>query len=243
MQKKYVLLTMLIFFMFFIVAIVAERNNCDSSISSTLGFKSPNCSRFTPEKLLIEALRTDRYISLDELAEKVISEDPTYILVDIRDKKQFESYCLPGSINIPFEKLLDNEYSDFKSEAYIKVIYSNSTLLSDRAWILLRRKGCKSIKVLDGGLNEFFTTLMDPPKPLETDPEKEFEKYRFRKAAAVYFGMPNPYEFIPEYKQAAGNKYQKNIPFSASSKVKRKVKPAPKQIVEPELEEEEDEGC
>ena len=245
MQKKYILLTILIFLMVFIVAIVAERNNCDSSVSSTLGFKSENCYKFTPEKLLVEAMGSSRYIDLDELAEKIISEEPTYILVDIRDEKQFNSYSLPGAINIPFEKLLDkeNDNSEFKSDAYKKILFSNSTLLSDQAWMILRRKGCKNIKILDGGLNKFFTTLMDPPKPSETDPEEEFEKYSFRKAAAVYFGMPNPYEFIPEYKPPNRKSDQRTMP-RATSNVKKRVKPVPKKPEPaPEEEEEEDEGC
>lgn len=245
MQKKYILLTILIFLMVFIVAIVAERNNCDSSVSSVLGFKSENCYKFTPEKLLVETIGTNRFVDLDELAEKVISEDPTYILIDIRDEKQFKSYTLPGAINIPFEKLLDkeNDNLEFKSDAYNKVLFSNSTLLSDQAWMVLRRKGCKNIKVLDGGLNKFFITLMDPPKPLETDPEEEFEKYSFRKAAAVYFGMPNPYEFIPEYQPPKRNTDYRRLPGPASSGLKKKIKPVPKKVVPVEEEEEEDEGC
>ncbi len=244
MQKKYILLTILIFLMVFIIAIVAERNNCDSSISSTLGFKSENCYKFNPEKLLVEAIGNSRFINLDDLAEKVISQDPTYILIDIRDKKQFDTYSLPHAINIPFDKLLEkeNERANFKSDAFNKILYANNTLLSDQAWMVLRRNGCKNIKVLNGGLNKFFMTLMNPPKPLETDPEEEFEKYRFRKAAAIYFGMPNPFEFIPDYKVSNNVVDKRRMPGQAFLPVKRKVKPVAKKKVK-QISEEEDEGC
>ena len=247
MQKKYILLTILIFLMVFVIAIVAERNDCNSSISSTLGFQSPKCSKFSPEKLLVEALSSNRYIDLDELAEKIISEDPSYILVDIRDKNQYEAYSLPGALNIPFAHLLnkENDNLEFKSDAYKKILYSNETLLADRAWMILRRKGCKNIKVLNGGLNKFFTVLMNPPKPKETDPAIEFEKYSFRKAAGVYFGMPNPSEFIPQF-DLQNNKSGKYLKRNKKTiAIKRKVKPVLKKPdkPKPEEEEEEDEGC
>jgi len=82
---------------------------------------------------------------------------------------------------------------------------------------------------------------MNPPKPKETDPVIEFEKYDFRKAAAVYFGMPNPAEFIPEQEL-----FVTKPPFHPKPKtVKRKVKPVLKKPKQPpvEEEEEEDEGC
>jgi len=253
MQKKYIFLTLLLTAMMFIVAIVAERNNCDSSISEQFHFKSKKCTKLTPTKLLVNSLSSDRYISVDQLASKIIDEDPTYILIDIRDKTEFDKYTLPGAINVPFKKILEvNDKEPFyKSSAYIKVIFSNSTLLSDQVWIIMRRAGCKNIKVLDGGLNDFFLTLMDPKKPAETDSNAEFDKYRFRKAAAVYFGMPNPQEFIPAQQLARYKAKRKvfktpnsNIQGNNSSHtIKKTVKLTQKKIEKPAEEDEEDEGC
>jgi len=89
MQKKYIFLTFLLMAMIFIVAFVAERNNCDSSISEQFHFKSKKCTAMSPAKLLVTALSTDRFLGVDDLAEKIISEDPTYILIDIRRKNGF----------------------------------------------------------------------------------------------------------------------------------------------------------
>jgi 3-mercaptopyruvate sulfurtransferase SseA len=114
--------------------------------------------------------------------------------------------------------------------------------MSDQAWIIMRRSGCKNMKVLEGGLNKFFLTLMDPPKPTETDPSEVFEKYSFRKAAGIYFGMPNPQEFIPE-QQIVLRKAKTRGKYAPKAKVpqgKKSVKLEKKKEVE---EEEEDEGC
>lgn len=257
MQKRYIFLASLILAMMFIVAFVAERNNCDSSISEQFHFKSKKCTKLSPINLLVTSLSTDRFITVDELATKIIGEDPSYILIDIRDAEEFKDYSLPGAINVPFKTILaENENKPFyKSPAYIKVIYSNNTLLSDQAWIIMRRAGCKNIKVLEGGLNSFFLTLMDPVKPKETDSNVEFEKYRFRKSAGVYFGMPNPQEFIPAQQLAIYrakrvvrnrsivNKTTKAKVVNNDVKVVKKKVELTKKKAKVEEEEEEDEGC
>ena len=255
MQKKYIFLTFLLMAMIFVVAFVAERNNCDSSISEQFHFKSKKCTAMSPEKLLITALSSDRFIGVDDLAQKIISEDPTYILIDIREKEEFQKYSLPGAINVPFKNILKVNDSEpfYKSSAYIKVIFSNNTMLADQAWIIMRRMGCKNIKVLDGGLNRFFLTLMNPAKPKETDSQQAFDMYRFRKSAGIYFGMPNPQEFIPK-QQLAIYKAKRKIEIAprvhsaksngnkAKSQVKKQVKIIKKKQGEDE-EDEEDEGC
>ncbi len=251
MQKRYMFLTFLILAMIFVIAFVAERNNCDSSISGQFHFKSKKCKELSPAKLLVTSLSTDRFIGVDELASKIIAEDPTYILIDIRDKYQFEKYSLPGAINVPFNKIpeVNDKEPFYKSSAYVKVIYSNNTLLADQAWIILRRMGCKNIKVLDGGLNSFFLTLMTPTKPKQTDSGDAFDLYRFRKSAGGYFGMPNPQEFFPA-QQLAIYKAKRKIDIAPRTKmtdgnrakVKKKVKLVKKKENKIE-EEEEDEGC
>ena len=51
------------------------------------------------------------------------------------------------------------------------------------------RLGYKNLYVLKGGLNEWFNTIINPKLPKETDSQKDFELYSFRKAAGMYFGV------------------------------------------------------
>lgn len=249
MQKRYIFTALMILVMIFVVALVAERNNCDSSISEQFNFKSELCGKFTPRKLLLESVNNTRYMDVDELASHIVAEDPSYVPVDVRDIEQFKKYSLPKAINIPFDKVVEYKDSndDLKSDTYNKVLFANSTLLADQAWVLMRRMGYKNVKVLKGGLNGFFTTLMNPPAPKETDSGDTYDLYSFRKAASVYFGMPNPMEFVPKVELNA-EKYGQKRASSAKPKAAHKAKktvtpkkkaPAPK----PKVEEEEEEGC
>lgn len=248
MQKRYIFLAFILVLTTVVLALLPERHHYKNDERSALRLKSKAFNGITAEELLLNSLSTYRYMDVDELASAVIGEDPSYVLVDIRDEKQYAEYSLPGAINVPYETLLDDKNNKlFKSGTYKKVLFSNGTLLSDQAWILLRRNDYKEIKVLDGGLNSFFETLMNPPLPKETDSNDEFETYSFRKAAGVYFGLPNPKDFIPELVLALKTQKEKGFISRKIDNSKKSVKlekrKVEKTIIIEEEEEEEDEGC
>ena len=152
-----------------------------------------------PQELLSNVINPARYISTDQLAHKLINKDPSFILVDVRDEKSYENYSLPNAINIPLQKLLDED-----SEAYLNqnqfdvVLFSNDHFYADQAWILCNRLGYKNLRVLKGGTNKWFSTIINPMKPSEEMPTEEFELYSTRKAASMYFGVVYPDQVTSE---------------------------------------------
>ncbi len=147
--------------------------------------------KIKPEVLLSEILTPERYIHSDELAHKLINQDPSILLIDLRQKKEFEAFSLPNAINIPLDSLLNTNNEDYLNQEQFEVVfYSNGDIFADQAWQLCKRMGYENLHVLKGGLNEWFTTIIDPKIPNEDMSELEFKKYNFRKSASVYFGMP-----------------------------------------------------
>ena len=162
-----------------------------------------------PEKLLSNAISSERYISSDELAHKIINQDPSFLLIDVRDEEIFSKYSLPNSINIPLENLLDEDSEGFLNQDEFDVIlFSNDNFYSDQAWLLCNRLEYKNMRVLDGGINTWFTTVINPVKPTENQPSSDFELYSFRKAASMYFGVvyPDQVKSKPIVKKAAPKK-------------------------------------
>ena len=146
-----------------------------------------------PKLFVKNALSTERYISTDLLADKLVNQDPTVLLIDTRTEKEYNDYALPNAINIPLEKLLDEEFESYlDQEAYDVILYSNDNFYADQAWMLGNRLGYKNLYVLKGGLNEWFNTIISPKYPDETMPKEAFELYDFRKAAGMYFGVGAP---------------------------------------------------
>lgn len=146
-----------------------------------------------PEELLSNTISPERYMTTDRLAHILINQDPSFILIDVRDEKSFASYTLPNAINIPLEKLFDEGSDSYLNQNQFDVVlFSNDHFYADQAWILCNRLGYKNMRVLKGGINEWFTTIINPLKPTDNMPATDFELYATRKAASMFFGVVYP---------------------------------------------------
>lgn len=142
----------------------------------------------SPELLIKEINDPARFLSVDLIAERLIDEDPSLMLIDVRTANQFADYSLPTAINILLDQILLSEWSDYLYQEDMDVVlYSNSSLYADQAWILCTRLGYKNLYVLTGGLNEWYICIMNPSEPNETSASEEFDLYSFRLAASQYF--------------------------------------------------------
>ena len=148
-----------------------------------------------PEQLLQEINDNTRYVSTDEVAEKLIYGDAYLQLIDIRSFDDFRKFHLKGAINIPLDSILNKdekgnyEYEDIlNQDVKTNVFYSNGTVYANQAWILLRRLNFKHNNVMKGGLNRWIETVIHPQKPLSTASQEEFYLYNFRRAASMFFG-------------------------------------------------------
>lgn len=149
-----------------------------------------------PKELLSNIISPERYISTDILADKLINQDPSYLLIDVRDEESFNKNTLPNAINIPMSKLLDEDFNMYlEQDAYNVVLFSNDNFYADQAWILCSRLNYKNLHVLKGGVNQWYKTIINPIKPNENMPAEAFELYNFRKAASMYFGVAYPEQF------------------------------------------------
>ncbi|MDP2087996.1 MAG: rhodanese-like domain-containing protein [Flavobacteriaceae bacterium] len=173
----------------------------------------------SPSKLMAEFMSTERYINADELAEKLVNKDPSILLIDLRSKAEFDKYHIPSAINIPFETLLNEENESIINQDRVSLIfYSNDHLLADQAWFLTNSNGYKNLIVLKEGLNGFYETILNPVIPSEGMPQEDFERYTFRKAAGIFFGVP--YDATPakiEIKEAV----VKSAPTTTVTPVKK----------------------
>jgi len=152
-----------------------------------------------PQVLLSKVISQERYISTDLIADKLINRDPSFILIDVRDEKSYDNYSLPNAINIPLKKLLDEDSKTYLNQNQFDVVfYSNDNFYADQAWILCSRLGFKNLRVLKGGTNRWFSTIINPQTPSENMPAEEFELFSTRKAASMYFGVVYPDQVTSE---------------------------------------------
>ncbi len=145
--------------------------------------------KLTAEELLTEVMESRQFISPDETAQMLIDKDPSLQLIDVRSKDQFEKFSLPNAVNIPLESLLSSEYDDvLNQDVKLNIFYSNSSNDANQAWMIARQLGYKNNYVLQGGLNYWTETIMNPEKPAEGSPNEEIAKYNFRMGANQALG-------------------------------------------------------
>lgn len=145
--------------------------------------------KLTATELLDEVRGKQQFFSPDELAEKLVNKDPSIQLIDVRDQDEFEKYSLPGAINIPLPDLLSSQYADIlNQDVKMNIFYSNGTVEANQAWMITRQLGYANNYVLEGGLNYWVETILNPQKPATTSPDEELARYDFRAAAGAALG-------------------------------------------------------
>lgn len=174
-----------------------------------------------PSLLLSNSISPERYISSDELSHKIINQDPSFILIDVRDSVNYKKYSLPNAINIPLNKLLNKDYEGYLNQNQFDVIlFSNDNLYADQAWILCNRLNYKNLFVLKGGINNWFRTIINPQKPTENMSSQDYALFTNRKAASMYFGVAYPEQVKKKSTELKTVTPKKVIPV-----VKKKKKP------------------
>ncbi|MFN8240921.1 MAG: rhodanese-like domain-containing protein [Bacteroidales bacterium] len=145
--------------------------------------------KLTAEQLLAEANTRTQYITPDVVADMIVKKDPTLRLIDVRSQEEFEKYSLPGAINIPMSDLLSDQYTDIlNQDVKMNVLYSNGTVGANEAWMITRQLGYQNNFVMEGGLNYWMETIMNPARPSSTSPDEELAKYDFRMSAGKALG-------------------------------------------------------
>lgn len=177
--------------------------------------------KLTAAELLNEAVARSQFIAPETVADMIVKKDPSIQLIDVRSKDEFEKFSLPGAINIPIIDLLSEDNLElFDQDVKMNVLYANSTVAANEAWMIIRQLGYSNIYVLEGGLNYWFEAILNPVKPSSLNPDEEFARYDFRRGAGMVLGggtlTPLPEEgsataasrpavrTVPKKKKAAG---------------------------------------
>ncbi|MEI6061990.1 MAG: rhodanese-like domain-containing protein [Bacteroidota bacterium] len=145
-----------------------------------------------PELLLSAIDDPSRFLSTDDITDRLVKKDPALLLIDLRPEAEFHVFAIPGAINIPLDSLLTATSMETLGQKEMdKVFCSGAGVSSDQAWILCKRLGMQRIYVMKGGVNTWFNTIVKAGMPAETAPSEAMQLYRFRMAACQhFFGNP-----------------------------------------------------
>jgi len=114
-----------------------------------------------PDKLLTEALDKNTYVTADQVARYVVTEDSTVQLIDLRTPEEFRAFSIPGAINIPYSDLLSQDLESYLDRNVKNIFYSNGDYQANYAWIIATGLGFENNFVMKGGLNEWYRVIMN----------------------------------------------------------------------------------
>ncbi len=173
MNRNYIFLTLIMVVLAFGTIFISNK-------------KQPK--QIDPQQLLAELVQPTRYVTTDQVAKMIIAKDPSLMLMDVRDEDSYNTYTLPGAINLPVDSLMKKSYVTLLGIPGTKVVFfSNDDIKADQAWVLSKRLEFKSIYVMKGGLNRWMETIINPVAPADDEPYTAYETYTFRKGAQLYF--------------------------------------------------------
>jgi rhodanese-related sulfurtransferase len=130
-------------------------------IVALLPVHTPASFLLRSKELLSRSLEEERYISVDQAAKYINNEDSTVQFIDLRSEEQFRECNIPGSVNIPYQHLLDPRWdATFHQKSIKTILYGNGDLTAAHAWTIATGRGYKNMYILKGGLNEWFGTVM-----------------------------------------------------------------------------------
>lgn len=115
-----------------------------------------------PSEILREIIDESVYLTPDQVARLIASEDSTLRLIDVRAAEQFNAYTLPGALNAPYKEFLKMDPAQILGKGEVKnVLFSNGD--TDAAYSLVLAKGMnfKNVFIMKGGMNGWYETVMN----------------------------------------------------------------------------------
>jgi rhodanese-related sulfurtransferase len=112
--------------------------------------------------LLSEVLDNSTYLTVDQVAGFIISEDSSVQVIDLRTPDEYRMANIPGSINIPYGKLLEIDPGSILNNGKTRnIFYSDGDFNSNFALAIARGLNIRNTYVMKGGMNEWFNTVMN----------------------------------------------------------------------------------
>lgn len=144
--------------------------------------QNTNSSESTVEIAKQIASKED-HISAEELGHMIIDKDPDILVIDVRSEEDYNAFHIDPSVNIPLDKLLEQETLNELDDEKLLILYSNGGTHAAQAWVLLQQQGFENSTVLLGGLNYWVDVYTNPEPPTGHYAEHDMFNYQFLKSA------------------------------------------------------------
>lgn len=115
------------------------------------------------QRLAAQVTREEDHVTALELAAWIKERKPDLRIIDLRPRPEFDEYHVPRAEQMSLEQLLSAHFP--KDETI--VLISDGGAHAAQGWVFLRALGREHVYFLRGGLGEWLTDVMHPPRTTE----------------------------------------------------------------------------
>ena len=137
----------------------------------------------------------------DELAFRLMNDDNTLRIIDVRPLEEYKDFNLPRSQSMTLRNLFLKDARAILAVKRTKYVFvGDDEISSKKAAIIADRLGYDNITYLKGGLNEFKDEIINYKEPAEVNTRYERDTNRFRKEASKVIPVlieKNKAKFVP----------------------------------------------
>ena len=141
-----------------------------------------------PGRLLSDVLAKDASFTADQVAEFIVREDSTVQLIDLRPSEEFRKQTIPGAVNIPYPEFIKKDPEIWLGNKSIRnIFYATEDTEADYALVYARGLGYDNSYVMEGGIREWITTVIDTKFTGERISARENALFETRRRAGEMF--------------------------------------------------------
>ena len=124
-------------------------------------------------------------ITPDELAFRIVDNDKSIQIIDVRSMEEFKKMSLPKSLSFSMNELFNKSAERVMTVKHKRNVFiGDDELTSRKAAILADKLGYAEPVFLKGGLKEFKKEILEFKMPEEIKTRREADTYRFREKAS-----------------------------------------------------------
>ena len=108
-----------------------------------------------------QIVRGEDHVTVEELADRIIKAREDYLLIDLRQKADYDRRHIDTAVHIPLAELIRPEQLDALPEDRAVIVYASDTSQAAQAAVILRLSGIPAYS-LDGGYQRWTAYMTDP---------------------------------------------------------------------------------
>lgn len=132
------------------------------------------------ETLTLMTSSIDR-IEAEKVAEIIYKNDSQFRFIDLRNPTEYIKNHVPGAVNVPGNAVLSDEYIDIlNQDEFINILYCETAMKANEAWIMLKQKGYSNNKVFYGGFDFIENHILNKYSPKSGNYNDEKPAFNFK---------------------------------------------------------------